>query len=47
MSSAQPIVKVIDYFYCVEFQQRESPHVHRDDLKNSDGKMLQVQFFRK
>ncbi len=28
MSSAQPIGKVIDYFYRVEFQQRGSPHVH-------------------
>ncbi len=28
MSSAQPIGKVIDYFYRVEFQQRGSPHIH-------------------
>ncbi len=28
MSSAQPIGKIIDYFYRVEFQQRGSPHVH-------------------
>ncbi|XP_073723480.1 LOW QUALITY PROTEIN: uncharacterized protein [Misgurnus anguillicaudatus] len=28
MSPAQPIGKVIDYFYRVEFQQRGSPHVH-------------------
>ncbi|XP_073694460.1 uncharacterized protein [Garra rufa] len=28
MSSAQPIGKILDYFYRVEFQQRGSPHVH-------------------
>ncbi|XP_026099002.1 uncharacterized protein LOC113070058 [Carassius auratus] len=28
MSSAQPIGKIVDYFYRVEFQQRGSPHVH-------------------
>nr|XP_057903045.1 uncharacterized protein LOC131101719 [Doryrhamphus excisus] len=28
MSSSQPIGKVVDYFYRVEFQQRGSPHVH-------------------
>ncbi|XP_063442041.1 uncharacterized protein LOC134722357 [Mytilus trossulus] len=28
MSEAQPIGKVIDYFYRVEFQQRGSPHTH-------------------
>ncbi|XP_056598318.1 uncharacterized protein LOC130416992 [Triplophysa dalaica] len=28
MSPAQPIGKVIDYFYRVEFQQRGSPHTH-------------------
>ncbi|XP_055077310.1 LOW QUALITY PROTEIN: uncharacterized protein LOC117394129 [Periophthalmus magnuspinnatus] len=28
LSPAQPIGKVIDYFYRVEFQQRGSPHVH-------------------
>ncbi|KAK7912600.1 hypothetical protein WMY93_012811 [Mugilogobius chulae] len=28
MSPAQPIGKVIDHFYRVEFQQRGSPHVH-------------------
>ncbi|XP_026187397.1 uncharacterized protein LOC113145179 [Mastacembelus armatus] len=28
MSPAQPIGKIIDYFYRVEFQQRGSPHVH-------------------
>ncbi|KAL7881106.1 hypothetical protein SRHO_G00033600 [Serrasalmus rhombeus] len=27
-SPAQPIGEVIDYFYCVEFQQRGSPHIH-------------------
>ncbi|XP_073696195.1 uncharacterized protein [Garra rufa] len=28
MSPAQPIGKVIDYFYRIEFQQRGSPHTH-------------------
>ncbi|XP_053178284.1 uncharacterized protein LOC128361756 [Scomber japonicus] len=28
MSPAQPIGKIIDYFYRVEFQQRGSPHTH-------------------
>ncbi|KAI4872883.1 hypothetical protein NFI96_009167 [Prochilodus magdalenae] len=28
MSEAQPIGKIVDYFYRVEFQQRGSPHVH-------------------
>ncbi|VDI56034.1 Hypothetical predicted protein [Mytilus galloprovincialis] len=28
MSEAQPIGKIIDYFYRVEFQQRGSPHTH-------------------
>ncbi|XP_062574488.1 uncharacterized protein LOC134236336, partial [Saccostrea cucullata] len=28
MSEAEPIGKVIDYFYRVEFQQRGSPHTH-------------------
>nr|XP_057908359.1 uncharacterized protein LOC131104820 [Doryrhamphus excisus] len=28
MSLSQPIGKVVDYFYRVEFQQRGSPHVH-------------------
>lgn len=28
MSDAEPIGKVIDYFYRVEFQQRGSPHTH-------------------
>ncbi|TKS65922.1 ATP-dependent DNA helicase PIF1 [Collichthys lucidus] len=28
LSQSQPIGKVIDYFYRVEFQQRGSPHVH-------------------
>ncbi|XP_055084862.1 LOW QUALITY PROTEIN: uncharacterized protein LOC117386060, partial [Periophthalmus magnuspinnatus] len=28
LSPAQPIGKVVDYFYRVEFQQRGSPHVH-------------------
>ncbi|KAK0134798.1 OTU domain-containing protein 4 [Merluccius polli] len=28
LSKSQPIGKVIDYFYRVEFQQRGSPHVH-------------------
>lgn len=28
MSPAQPIGKIKDYFYRVEFQQRGSPHVH-------------------
>ncbi|XP_029933198.1 uncharacterized protein LOC115377526 [Myripristis murdjan] len=28
MSPCQPIGKIIDYFYRVEFQQRGSPHVH-------------------
>ncbi|XP_061175632.1 uncharacterized protein LOC133184560 [Saccostrea echinata] len=28
MSDAQPIGKVVDYFYRVEFQQRGSPHTH-------------------
>lgn len=28
MSSPQPIGKIKDYFYCVEFQQRRSPHIH-------------------
>ena len=27
-SSCQPIGEVIDFFYCVEFQQRGSPHIH-------------------
>lgn len=27
-SSAQPLGKIIDYFYRVEFQQRGSPHIH-------------------
>ncbi|XP_037395199.1 uncharacterized protein LOC108432566 [Pygocentrus nattereri] len=28
MSEAQPIGKIVDYFYRVEFQQRGSPHTH-------------------
>jgi len=28
MSPAQPIGKIIDYFYRIEFQQRGSPHTH-------------------
>ena len=28
LSEAQPIGKVIDYFYRIEFQLRGSPHVH-------------------
>jgi len=28
MSPSQPIGKIVDYFYRVEFQQRGSPHVH-------------------
>ncbi|XP_035258455.1 uncharacterized protein LOC118219420 [Anguilla anguilla] len=28
MSPAQPIGKIVDYFYRVEFQQRGSPHTH-------------------
>ncbi|XP_029933202.1 uncharacterized protein LOC115377530, partial [Myripristis murdjan] len=28
MSPCQPIGKIVDYFYRVEFQQRGSPHVH-------------------
>lgn len=29
MSPLQRIGKIKDYFYCTEFQQRGSPHVHR------------------
>ena len=28
LGPAQPIGEVIDYFYRVEFQARESPHIH-------------------
>ncbi|XP_030019133.1 uncharacterized protein LOC115439438 [Sphaeramia orbicularis] len=28
MSPAQPVGKIVDYFYRIEFQQRGSPHVH-------------------
>ena len=28
MSVSNPIGKIIDYFYRVEFQQRGSPHIH-------------------
>ncbi|XP_072565310.1 uncharacterized protein [Paramormyrops kingsleyae] len=28
MSEAQPIGKIVDYFYRIEFQQRGSPHTH-------------------
>ncbi len=27
-SSSYPIGEVVDFFYCVEFQQRDSPHIH-------------------
>ena len=27
-SSCEPIGKLLDYFYKVEFQQRDSPHIH-------------------
>ena len=27
-SSCQPIGEVVDFFYCVEFQHRGSPHIH-------------------